>query len=61
MRDDLISDSEASGLLAPRGCRAAPRTPIMRVGDAGSSDVERLLVEILVGADCDPSTSHWIR
>jgi hypothetical protein len=31
------------------------------VGDGGSSEVERLLVEILVGADCEPSTSHWIR
>lgn len=62
MGDDPSSDSEARRLLATTGCRAAPRAPIIaRVGDGGSSEAERLLVEILVGAACDESTSHWLR
>jgi hypothetical protein len=31
------------------------------VGDGGSIEYEQLLVEILLRAGCDESTSHWIR
>lgn len=62
MRDDSCSDSEARSLLVTTGCRAAPRAPIIaRVGDSGSSQAERLLVEILVGAAEGNEPSSWMR